>query len=241
MNVQLRGEKLSKWYGDPANRTVALDSASLNIKSGEFVAIIGPSGSGKSTLMNILGCLDKPSGGKYFFDGKLVSEMSENSLATVRNTKIGFIFQSFNLLPRTSSMRNVELPLVYAGVKRAEREAKAREMLEKVGLSHRFESTPAKLSGGEQQRVAIARALINEPLIIFADEPTGNLDSKSSAEILEIFKKLNREGKTIVMVTHETDIASQARRIISMHDGKIVSDKINKPTKAKAYEKRKGV
>lgn len=241
MSVLAKASNLFKIYGEGENQTTALADVSLEIKKGEFVAIIGVSGSGKSTLMNILGCLDKPTHGKYFLEGKLVSNLSQNVLAEIRNKKIGFIFQSFNLLPRTSAIKNVELPLIYSGVKKAERDRRALAMLKKVGLEARAGSTPAKLSGGEQQRVAIARALVNEPSLIFADEPTGNLDSKSSFEIIEIFRKLNSEGKTVVMITHETDIAGQARRIITIRDGKIVSDVKNKPAGKISDFKNKGI
>lgn len=241
MSVQLRADHVSKWYGEEDARTTALDNVSLQVKSGEFLAIVGASGSGKSTLMNLLGCLDKPSAGKYFFEGELVSALGGDRLAKIRNKKLGFIFQSFNLLAKTSATHNVELPLIYSGIHRTEREERSRAMLEKVGLGGKLLSTPSKLSGGEQQRVAIARALVNDPVVIFADEPTGNLDSKSSREILEIFKGLNREGRTIVMVTHETDIARQAKRIVTVKDGKIISDVKNKPIVGKSFEKMKGI
>lgn len=241
MSVLIKASNLFKIYGEGESQTIALDNVSVEIKKGEFVAIIGASGSGKSTLMNILGCLDKPSKGKYFLEGKLVSNLSQNALAEIRNKKIGFIFQSFNLLPRTSALKNVELPLIYSGVTKDERDKRALAMLKKVGLESRILSTPAKLSGGEQQRVAIARALINEPSVIFADEPTGNLDSKSSAEIIEIFRKLNGEGKTVVMITHETDIAGQAKRIITIRDGRIISDVKNKPVEKISNFKNKGI
>lgn len=215
---------LIKTYGEGESLTYALNNVSVEIKKGEFVAIIGPSGSGKSTLMHILGCLDKPSSGSYFLEGELVSKLSENHLARIRNKQIGFVFQSFNLLPRTSALKNVELPLIYSEIKAAERLEKAKEILTKVGLSEKQSSTPAQLSGGQQQRVAIARALVNDAEIIFADEPTGNLDSKSSEEIMLLISDLNNEGKTIVIITHEKEIASRARRILTIRDGKIVSD-----------------
>jgi len=218
-------QNISKIYGEGTNQTMALDGVNLKIASGEFVAIIGPSGSGKSTLMHILGCLDRPTGGKYFLEGKLVSALSENELARIRNEQIGFVFQSFNLLPRTKSINNVLLPLIYSKVKAGERENRAKIMLEAVGLEDKLDSLPNQLSGGQQQRVAIARALVNEPVVIFADEPTGNLDSRASREIIEIFKKLNRGGRTIVMITHEAEVAKQAKRIIAIRDGKIVSDR----------------
>lgn len=231
---------LTKYYGQEENKVIALDGVSLKIQKGEFVAIIGPSGSGKSTLMHILGCLDKPTSGSYKFAGEEVSGLFEDNLAQTRNKKIGFIFQSFNLLPRTSALKNVELPLFYTRLKTQESEKQAREMLKKVGLLERLDATPASLSGGQQQRVAIARALVNDPLVIFADEPTGNLDSKTSAQILELFQKLNKEGRTVIMITHETDVAKVAKRIITIKDGKIVKDIKNKPKKMTG-EKRKGV
>ena len=220
-----------KIYGEPPTQTTALNKLSLEIKREEFIAIIGPSGSGKSTLMNILGCLDKPTSGKYQLEGKQVSRLSENKLAKIRNQKIGFIFQSFNLLPRTAAVNNVELPQIYAGVARNQRRQKAKQLLIKVGLGDKLDSTPAQLSGGQQQRVAIARALVNNPQIILADEPTGNLDTKSSHEIMQILKKLNKEGKTIIIITHEMEVASRAKRIIALRDGKIESDKSLKTKK----------
>jgi len=220
-------KRVSKIYGEPPSQTIALKNVALQIKKGEFIAIIGPSGSGKSTLMHILGCLDKPTSGEYYLENKLVSKFSENDLARIRNRKIGFVFQAFNLLPRTTSVKNVELPLIYSGLEKAERIKKAEDLLKKLGLEDKFQSTPATLSGGQQQKVAIARALVNNPLVVMADEPTGNLDSKSSNEIMAIFKNLNIDGHTIVLITHEADIAKNAKRIITMHDGQITSDKKN--------------
>jgi len=229
---------LVKTYGEGESKTVALDNVSMDVGEGEFVAIIGASGSGKSTLMNILGCLDKPTSGKYFFEDKLVSELSADSLAGIRNKKIGFIFQSFNLLARTSALKNVELPLLYGNVTGSDMTKRAVNLLTKVNLSSKLHSKPSQLSGGEQQRVAIARALVNDPSIIFADEPTGNLDSRTSFEIMKLFSQLNSEGRTIVMITHEMDVARFAARIIRIHDGKILEDKKNKPVRA-AFEKKK--
>lgn len=202
----------------------ALYHVNLEIGAGEFTSIMGPSGSGKSTLMNVIGCLDRPTSGQYFLDGKEIGGYDDDELAVTRNQKIGFVFQNFNLLPRLSALINVALPLVYAGVPEAERLQRARETLTAVGLGDRVGHRPNEMSGGQRQRVAIARALINQPAIIMADEPTGNLDSRSSYEIMDIFRELNDAGKTIVMVTHEPDIAERTKRIIHMVDGKIVND-----------------
>ena len=205
----------------------ALDGVSLSIAPGDFVAVMGPSGSGKSTFMNIVGCLDRPTSGRYFLDGHDVSGLDRDQRAEIRNGKIGFVFQSFNLLARTSAIENVELPLIYSADSRltsAEREAKARRCLEIVGLTGREGHFPSQLSGGQQQRVAIARALINDPKLILADEPTGNLDTKTSGEVMGVFQALNDDGKTVVVITHETDIAEYARRVVLFRDGQVVED-----------------
>lgn len=213
---------VSKIYRLDGVEVKALNNVSLKIEKGAFVSIIGPSGSGKSTLMHLLGLLDKPTSGKIKIEGKEVFFADDNQLAMLRNRKIGFVFQSFNLLPRTSALENVELPLIYTGVSAGERKRRAQEALQKVGLGHRLTHFPNQMSGGERQRVAIARALINNPAIILADEPTGNLDSKAGAEILKIFQELNREGHTIVLVTHDMEIAKTAQKIIQVKDGRIV-------------------
>ena len=202
----------------------ALYYVNLKIEPGEFTSIMGPSGSGKSTMMNILGCLDRPTSGEYFLDGKEIAGYDDDELAHTRNAKIGFVFQNFNLLAKLTAQENVALPLVYAGVDEEERMERAKKALEAVGLGERLEHKPMEMSGGQRQRVAIARALINNPAIIMADEPTGNLDTKSSYEIMDIFKKMNESGKTVVMVTHEPDIAEQTKRILVMRDGQLVSD-----------------
>src|SRR5512136_515143 len=202
----------------------ALDGVSIDVDHGEFVAIMGPSGSGKSTLMNLIGCLDTPTSGTYRLNGKLVSAMSEDELAFTRNPEIGFAFQVFNRLPRASAFHNVELPLVYAGTKKAERQEKARRALERVEMKARMNHKPSELSGGERQRVAIARALVNEPSLLLADEPTGNLDSRTGQEILGLFHRLHDQGNTIIMVTHDREVAGQAQRIIHIRDGRIERD-----------------
>ena len=213
---------LSKIYKNDSVETVALDDVSFDIKKGEFVAIMGPSGSGKSTLMHILGALDSPTSGDYTLDGQNVSKLSDDTLASIRNKKIGFIFQAFNLLPRTSALKNVILPMVYAGIGMQERQERARQALIDVGLGDRMDHTPAQLSGGQQQRVAIARSLVNNPAIILADEPTCNIASNQADEIMKIFEELNATGHTILMITHEHDIAAHAKRVITMRDGEIV-------------------
>lgn len=213
---------VSKIYKTGDIETKALDDISFKIKKGEFVAIMGPSGSGKSTLMHILGALDKPTKGTYILDGENVENLNDDELSDIRNRKIGFVFQAFNLLPRTSAIKNVTIPMAYAGVGKAKRFETAKKFLEMVGLSDRLENTPAQLSGGQQQRVAIARSLVLDPAIILADEPTGNIASIQANEIMEIFHKINKEGRTIIMITHEPDIAQNADRIIHVKDGRIV-------------------
>ena len=214
-------KELSKVYLVGDERVRALDHATLHIYPHEFVSIIGPSGSGKSTLMNIIGCLDVADAGTYFLDGLPIEEYSENELARIRNQKIGFVFQSFNLIPKLSAEENVELPLIYQKVPRGERQKRVKAALERVGLTHRAKHLPTELSGGQQQRVAIARALVTNPSLILADEPTGNLDSKTSQEIMDIFHDLHAQGNTIVLITHDNDVARQASRAIHILDGRI--------------------
>lgn len=223
----IRIGKLKKIYRMGTQQVNALNGVDVTIYRNEYVAIMGPSGSGKSTLMNILGCLDTPTEGKYILNGTEVGKMDDGELARIRNKEIGFVFQSFNLLPRYTSVENVALPLIYSGVPRSQREKLAREALEAVGLRERMEHRPAELSGGQRQRVAVARALINNPSIILADEPTGNLDTKTSIEIMRLFEEIYSKGNTVILVTHEEDIARHARRIIKLRDGVIESDEIN--------------
>ncbi|EIC2295824.1 ABC transporter ATP-binding protein [Vibrio cholerae] len=217
-------QQICKHYTSGQNVVKALDGVDLTIRHGEFLAILGPSGSGKSTLMNVLGCLDKPTAGRYQLDGHPVDSLSTQQLAAIRNQKIGFVFQSFNLLEYASALDNVALPLVYAGVKAKDRRRRATELLTRVGLADRLDHKPNQLSGGQKQRVAIARALINQPKILLADEPTGALDSKSGAEIEALFNELHREGRTIIVVTHDNELAKRTKRIVTIRDGQVVSD-----------------
>lgn len=227
MSAVIQTRDVSKKYVMGSETIHALKSITIEIKRGEYVAFMGPSGSGKSTLMNIVGCLDTPSGGTYVLNGHDVSDLTENELAEIRNKEIGFVFQTFNLLPRQTSLENVALPLIYAGLGKEEREEKAMAALAGVGLAERARHKPNELSGGQRQRVAIARALVNDPSIILADEPTGNLDSKTSYSIMELFQELHDKGNTIIMVTHEEDIAGYAHRIVRLRDGLIESDTRN--------------
>jgi len=213
-----------KVYDMGAEQVRALNGVDLEIESGEYVAIMGPSGSGKSTLMNLIGCLDTPTSGSYVLNGTAVEKLTDHELAAIRNKEIGFVFQTFNLLARTDALQNVELPLVYAGMPRRERRERAARALERVGLAERAHHQPNELSGGQRQRVAVARALVNDPSILLADEPTGNLDSATSAEIMELFAELHRQGNTVLLVTHEQDIAAHAKRRIVLRDGKVVTD-----------------
>lgn len=227
MSALISIKEIAKVYRIGSEEIHALRNVSLSINKNEYVALMGPSGSGKSTLMNVLGCLDTPSSGEYILNGISVANMLDNQLAEVRNKEIGFVFQTFNLLPRSTALENVMLPLVYAGMGKADREKRAKEVLEQVGLGNRMTHRPNELSGGQRQRVAIARALVNKPAIILADEPTGNLDSKTSVEIMGLFEEIHRNGNTIILVTHEEDIAMHAHRIVRLKDGLIESDEQN--------------
>jgi len=224
MDPLIRTEELRKIYTIGNQEVRALDGVNFTVNTNEYISLMGPSGSGKSTLMNIIGCLDTPSSGKYFLNGPDVSQLSDNELAEVRNTQIGFVFQTFNLLPRYSALENVALPLIYSGWPRNRREERAREVLEKVGLGDRTHHKPNELSGGQRQRVAIARALVNNPTIILADEPTGNLDTRTSYEIMELFNLIHANGNTILIVTHEEDIAKYTLRTLKLRDGKVEYD-----------------
>jgi putative ABC transport system ATP-binding protein len=222
--IVIKTEELTKTYEMGAEKVHALCGVDVEIRKGEYVAIMGPSGSGKSTLMNLIGCLDSPSSGRYWLAGRLVSDLDDDELAYIRNKEIGFVFQTFNLLPRATALHNVELPLIYNGTPAEERLERAKKALERVDLTDRMSHKPNELSGGQRQRVAIARALVNSPSIVLADEPTGNLDSKTGAEIMGLFENLYRQGNTIILVTHENDIAQHAHRIIHIRDGRIASD-----------------
>jgi putative ABC transport system ATP-binding protein len=222
--IVIRTEGLAKVYEMGAEQVHALRGIDVEIRKGEYVAIMGPSGSGKSTLMNLIGCLDSPSSGRYWLAGRLVSDLDDDELAYIRNKEIGFVFQTFNLLPRASALHNVELPLIYNGTPSEERLVKAKQAIERVDLTPRMNHKPNELSGGQRQRVAIARALVNDPSIVLADEPTGNLDSKTGEEIMNLFANLHRQGNTIILVTHEMDIAQHAHRVIFIRDGRIASD-----------------
>ena len=217
-------QNLVKTFQVGSEEVQALKGVNLSVKKGEFLSIMGPSGSGKTTLMNIIGCLDTPSSGKYYLNNKLVNELDDDDLAMIRNKEIGFVFQSFHLLARNSALNNVMLPLKYAGIKESDAYQRAKEVLEKVGLINRVNHSPSELSGGQQQRVAIARALVNKPSIIFADEPTGNLDSQTGNDVMKLFQELNDQGQTIILITHEEEIAMQSKRIITIKDGLIESD-----------------
>jgi putative ABC transport system ATP-binding protein len=228
----IRIRDLTREYRMGSERILALRGVTLDIRRNEYVAIMGPSGSGKSTMMNLLGCLDTPTDGEYWLNGEEVSRLSDDALARVRNREIGFVFQTFNLLPRATALHNVELPLVYAGVRARERQERAAAALERVGLGDRMHHRPNELSGGQRQRVAIARALVNQPSILLADEPTGNLDSVTSDEIMEVFATLHAAGQTVIMVTHEPDIAARAQRRIVLRDGRVESDQMEREAAA---------
>jgi putative ABC transport system ATP-binding protein len=236
--VKLRD--IVKIYYMGGEDVVALKDITLDIGGGEYTAIMGPSGSGKSTLMNIIGCLDVPTSGSYHLNGQEVAAATEDELAAIRNREIGFVFQTFNLLPRATASKNVELPLIYSGLPPEERRARAAEVLEAVGLAKRGHHKPNEMSGGERQRVAIARALVNRPSVVLADEPTGNLDTKIGEEILAIFRKINEEGKTVVVVTHDPDVAAKARRIITLRDGQVVDRSVKKAAPRRVSRKRAG-
>jgi putative ABC transport system ATP-binding protein len=227
MDATIKTHNLQRHYKMGDETIHALRGVDLVVERGEYVAIMGPSGSGKSTLMNMIGCLDTPDDGEYWLNGQLVSKMNDRELARVRNKEIGFVFQTFNLLPRANALHNVELPLIYAGLRRKERHERAKRSLERVGLGTRMGHRPAEMSGGQRQRVAVARALVTEPSILLADEPTGNLDSATSRDIMGLFRELNSAGHTIVVVTHESDVAKHARRIIHILDGKVAQDSPN--------------
>ncbi len=227
--IEIKG--LTKWYTIGNETIKALNGVDLEIFQNEYVALMGPSGSGKSTLMNIIGCLDTPTEGSYHLNGPDVAQLSDNELAEIRNKEIGFVFQTFNLLPRYSALENVALPLVYAGISKEDRNLRSKEVLTQVGLGDRVQHKPNELSGGQRQRVAVARALVNRPSIILADEPTGNLDTKTSYEIMALFDEIHRNGNTIILVTHEEDIARHAHRIVRLRDGIIESDEKNEPSK----------
>ena len=226
MSELIRIRDLAREYQMGEERILALQRVTLDIRRNEYVAIMGPSGSGKSTMMNLLGCLDTPTGGEYWLNWQEVSRLSDDQLARVRNREIGFVFQTFNLLPRATALHNVELPLVYAGARGRERRERAAAALARVGLEHRMEHRPNELSGGQRQRVAIARALVNNPSILLADEPTGNLDSNTSEEIMRVFEGLADQGQTVIMVTHEADIAAHAERVVVLRDGRVESDRL---------------